>query len=100
MLEKSPDIESGRAPTGISHWDLLTNQGILTPEIIGWKYKGKGTRSEPFIVEWITDDPRNPFEWSLVKKWSFAFTMAVATLSVSFSSSAYSGGILQTFIAK
>ena len=71
------------------------NQGVLTPEIIDWHYKGSGTEEDPYIVQWIDDDPRNPMEYSEVKKWSITMTVAMATLAVAFVSSAYSGGVRQ-----
>ncbi|OCL07044.1 benomyl/methotrexate resistance protein [Glonium stellatum] len=98
MEKVQPDIESGKGPEGIPHWKLLTQQGIVTPEIVNWKYDGKGTEEDPYVVEWIEDDPRNPMRWPQVKKWTSALMMAFATLAVSFCSSAFSGGITQLMV--
>lgn len=86
------DVESGSYPSKISHWKLLTDQGVLTNEVINHKFEGSGTEEDPFVVEWLDNDPRNPMTWSKAKKWASCFSMAVATLAVSFCSSAFSGG--------
>ncbi|KAJ9627755.1 hypothetical protein H2203_002968 [Taxawa tesnikishii (nom. ined.)] len=97
------DAESGQ-PKGvrksIPHWRLVAEQGIVTQDILDWKYKGAGTEEDPFVVTWIDNDPRNPMLWSEWKKWSITFLVAIATLAVAFVSSAFSGGvdqILSTF---
>lgn len=95
MSKEDIDLEAASGPRRISHSKLVFDQGVLTPEIISWKYKGQGTQSKPYIVEWINDDPRDPLGWSKVKKWTIAFTVTFATLAVSFDSSAYSGGMLR-----
>ncbi|KAF2002805.1 MFS general substrate transporter [Amniculicola lignicola CBS 123094] len=89
------DIESGKGPNGFSHIKLILDQGVLTPSIIKWEYDGSGTEEDPYVVEWIDDDPRNPMVWPKTKKWAMCLSMAVATLCVSFCSSAFSGGIQQ-----
>lgn len=43
-------------------------------------------------IEFIPNDPRNPMEFSLAKKWTLTVLLAVATLAVVFVSSAYTGG--------
>ncbi|KAF2120966.1 major facilitator superfamily domain-containing protein [Lophiotrema nucula] len=90
------DVESGKE--GISWWKLLTDQGVLTPSITKWEYEGAGTEDDPYIVEWIENDPRNPMRWPKAKKWAGCLSMAFATLTVSFCSSAFSGGIQQVMV--
>lgn len=93
MGKQQGDLESGNGlREGISHWKLLTDQGVLTTEIANWNYEGLGTEEDPYVVEWIENDPRNPMRWSYPKKWAMCLSMAVATLVVSFCSSAFSGG--------
>ncbi|KAH7130743.1 major facilitator superfamily domain-containing protein [Dendryphion nanum] len=98
MEKQVVDIEAGQASKGIPYWKLLTDQGVLTPEIEKWQYEGSGTEEDPYVVEWINNDPRNPMEWAKTKKWIMCLNMAVATLTVSFCSSAFSGGIQQIMI--
>jgi hypothetical protein len=45
------DVESGRE--GISHWKMITDQGVTTKEIENWEYDGEGTEDDPYVVEWI-----------------------------------------------
>lgn len=93
MAHEKPDVESGRQ--GIPHLKLLLEQGIVTDEIANYDYEGSGTEEDPYVVEWIENDPRNPMEWSQTKKWIGCLCMAFATLAVSFCSSAFSGGVFQ-----
>jgi hypothetical protein len=65
MMEKEPevgrssqDVESGRE--GISHWKMIMDQGVVTKEIVEYEYEGEGTEDDPYVVEWIENDPRNP----------------------------------------
>lgn len=88
----SDKIESS-APTKIPYWRLVFDQGVVTQEIIDHPYPGSGTDEDPFEVTWIPNDPRNPMNFSEVKKWTFTMLVAVATLAVSLVSSAYTGGI-------
>jgi hypothetical protein len=85
------DVESGRE--GISHWKMITDQGVVTKEIINYDYEGEGTEEDPYVVEWIDNDPRNPMTWPKTKKWVMAIAVANSVLVVSFCSSAFSGGM-------
>ncbi|GAB1198184.1 hypothetical protein APSETT444_007493 [Aspergillus pseudonomiae] len=80
-------------PQGIPYWRLLTDQGVVTPEIIDHPYRGSGTDDDPYIVEWIPNDPRNPMLLNKSLKWAYTITVAFATFGVSLSSSAYAGSI-------
>lgn len=75
----------------VPHWRLVWSQTLITDAVANHKYKGSGTEDDPYIVEYIPNDPRNPMEFSQTKKWSIIMTVAVATLAVAFVSSAYSG---------
>lgn len=86
------DAESSR-PARIPWSTIVRDQGVVTPDIINHHYIGSGTEKDPFIVEWITDDPRNPIEFPQWLKWVLVQIVAIATLAVAFVSSAYSGGI-------
>lgn len=88
-------IESPSPRTKIPFWRLITDQGVVTQEIIDFPYPGSGTEDDPYSVTWIPEDPRNPMLFSEIAKWSFTMVVAFATLAVSLVSSAYTGGILQ-----
>lgn len=88
----SDKIESS-APTTIPFWRLVFDQGVVTRDIIDHPYPGSGTDEDPFEVTWIPNDPRNPMNFSEVKKWTITMLVAIATLAVSLVSSAYTGGL-------
>ena len=87
------DPESGRE--SVSHFKLILEQGIVTKEVVEWEYEGAGTEADPYVVEWMDHDFRNPMTWSQTKKWTGCICMAFATLTVSFCSSAFSGGMFR-----
>lgn len=72
---------------------MILDQGVVTNEIVNWDYEGEGTEDDPYVVEWIENDPRNPMTWPKTKKWILAIAVANSVLVVSFCSSAFSGGI-------
>jgi multidrug resistance protein len=90
------DVESGRET--ISHFQMIWDQGVVTKEIINYDYEGAGTEEDPYVVEWLDNDPRNPMTWPKTKKWIIAIAVANSVLVVSFCSSAFSGGIQQIMV--
>ncbi|KAJ5332947.1 hypothetical protein MYU51_005397 [Penicillium brevicompactum] len=96
MADTKPQVSEKiefSAPTKIPYWRLVFDQGVVTQQILDHPYPGSGTDDDPFAVTWIPDDPRNPMNFSEVKKWTFTMVVAIATLAVSLVSSAYTGGI-------
>lgn len=89
MAEK--DIESGK-PGQLSHLKQVFSHAGITAEVENYNYEGSGTEEDPYVVNWIPNDPRNPMLYSEFKKWSITLLVAIATLAVAFVSSAYSGG--------
>ncbi|OQE46397.1 hypothetical protein PENCOP_c001G08100 [Penicillium coprophilum] len=81
------------ASTKIPFWRSIYDQGVVTQEIIDFPYPGSGTEDDPYAVSWIPNDPRNPMNYSELKKWTLTMLVAVATLAVSLVSSAYTGGL-------
>ncbi|KAI1356410.1 MFS general substrate transporter [Xylaria sp. FL0043] len=73
----------------IPYWDLLLNQAALPRSVLDHKHRGDGTRESPYVIEWLPGDPRNPFGFSMARKVFITLVVALASLSVSFSSSAY-----------
>lgn len=92
MASTGKDIEAPR-PQRIPYWRVVFDQSAVTSEIIEYPYPGKGTEDEPYIVDWIPDDPRNPMLFSDTTKWGYTIVVAFATFAVSLSSSAYAGAI-------
>ena len=80
-------------PTKIPYWRLVFDQAGITPEVENFKYPGSGTQDDPYLIQWIPNDPRNPMTWGIVQKWFVTLVVAWSTLAVALVSSAYTGGI-------
>lgn len=67
----------------------------ITPfeTILAGPYKGSGTNEDPYLIDWLNNDPEDPQRWPNARKWLQVFITSLATLAVALSSSAYSGGI-------
>ncbi|KAI9933675.1 hypothetical protein MW887_008148 [Aspergillus wentii] len=61
--------------------------------IVAYPYRGSGTTDDPYIVEWLENDPENPKDYSETLRWSVTALIATMTLCVALASSAYSGSI-------
>lgn len=90
----SEKIES-TLPTKISFFRLVFDQGVVTQQIMDHPYPGSGTEDDPYAVTWIPEDPRNPMNFSELRKWTLTGLVAIATLAVALVSSAYTGGVQQ-----
>lgn len=77
------------------HYRLVLSQTLLTDDIVQHDYSGSGTASDPYIVDSIPDDARNPMNMAKSMKWTITVIMALGTLSVTFSFTAFSGALLQ-----
>lgn len=83
------------ARTKIPFWRIMTDQGVVTQEVIDYPYPGSGTEEDPYAVTWIDQDPRNPMLFSEMTKWTYTMIVSFAALAVSLVSSAYTGGVLE-----
>ncbi|KFA71249.1 hypothetical protein S40288_07806 [Stachybotrys chartarum IBT 40288] len=91
--EKARPEGEPTAPTKIPYWRLVTDQAGVTTEVANHPYQGSGTEDDPYLVQWIPNDPRNPMLFSDKKKWFITMSVAFTTLAVALVSSAYTGGI-------
>ncbi|KAI0156653.1 MFS general substrate transporter [Hypoxylon sp. FL1284] len=91
--EPDRDVESQKPRSELSYFKRQFDQAGVTPATLEWKYRGSGTSDDPFIVDFLPDDPKNPMKFSKGKKWGITIIQAVAVLAVTFSSTAYSGGV-------
>lgn len=92
------DVEGQRmAPSAqkVPHWRLVFSQSLVSDEVLNHKYKGSGTEEDPYQVDYIPNDPRNPMGFSDAKKWFITIVVAIATLAVAFVSTAYTGSTKQ-----
>jgi multidrug resistance protein len=95
-----------------TNWQLVIDQTHVTQEVLDYPYHGSGTVQDPFVVEYIPGDRRDPMLFPVWKKW--IFTMLVAgvcilfhgtkiithnhkqvTFAIALVSSAYTGGVDQ-----
>ena len=80
------------------HVRMLFSFSYITAEVLNYKYSGEGTNENPYAVEFLPNDPRNPQGFGFFRKWLSTLLMATATFAVTFTSSAYSGGAQQVII--
>lgn len=59
-----------------THWELVYDQTHVTPEVLNWQYKGLGTQEDPYVVEYIENDRRNPMHFPDWKKWTITILVA------------------------
>ncbi|KAI1134906.1 polyamine transporter 1 [Hypoxylon sp. FL0543] len=93
MTEHERDVESQKPSSELSYLSRQFDLAGVSPAVLAWNYRGEGTREDPFVVDFITDDPKNPMKFSEAKKWTITSLQAIAVLAVTFVSTAYSGGI-------
>ncbi|KAJ5116937.1 MFS general substrate transporter [Penicillium angulare] len=82
-------MTSPNAPEALSYWRLLFDQGAVDQTTFTHRYRGSGTISDPYVIEWPPGDSRNPFNWTLPRKVLITFVLGLTSLSVAFSGSAY-----------
>lgn len=82
-------MSSPEAPEVLPYWKLLFDQGAVNQAAFDHSYRGNGTTSDPYIIEWPPGDARNPFNWSLYRKVLVTLVLGFTSLSVAFAGSAY-----------
>lgn len=92
------DVEAMQPHVKASHFSLVFDQAGVSPAVLEHKYPGEGTRENPFVVDFLSEDPRNPMTFTRTKKWTITILQAVTTLAIAFVSTAYSGGLTQILI--
>lgn len=96
--EKEANASEPVRSTKIPYWRLVVDKAGVTPEVEQYPYQGSGTEDDPYLVQWIPNDPRNPMLFSASLKWFLTFVVAIATLAVALISSAYTGGIAEMMV--
>ncbi|CAI7585257.1 unnamed protein product [Penicillium palitans] len=94
-MEGSETPNSLQLPTSIPFWRLVLNPGAITQEVADHRYAGSGTEEDPYAVEWMPKDFRNPLQLKTPMKWFITVVAAIETLVVALVSSAYTGGLVQ-----
>ena len=59
------------------------------------RYNGNGTIEDPFVVEFMANDPHNPMNFSNARKWFITSIVTLAVFAITLTSSAYSGSAEQ-----
>ena len=81
---KPQDVEAQKdTQKKAAHWELVFDQTHVTPEVLNWPYKGSGTEKDPFVVEYIENDRRNPMCFPLWKKWMITLLVAFVSYELS-----------------
>jgi len=93
------DVEALKTrPNHVSHMSLVWDQAGVTNSVLNHNYPGNGTAESPYIVDFLPEDPHNPLQYPVWKKWMITTLQAIATLAVAFVSTAFSGGIREVII--
>ena len=95
MHQDNPEPNIAAPYKNPNHIDIVLSHSVVTDAVLEYPYSGKGTKEDPYAVEFIDNDPRNPMKFSKFKRWCITSVLGIATLAVSFNSSAYSGGVQQ-----
>jgi hypothetical protein len=84
-LEIGPDRQTHHSDSqSVSWFRMVYDQALITPDVQNWQYTGSGTEDDPYVVEWIHNDPRNPMTWADWKKWCLVALVSIATLAEAF----------------
>jgi len=78
--ERDVEAQKGRIQKKTSHWKLVMDQTHVTPEVLNWPYRGSGTEEDPYMVEYIENDRRNPMLFPMWKKWMITLLVAFVSL--------------------
>ena len=81
--ETDVEAQQRSSQKSAAHWELVWDQTHVTPEVVNWPYKGSGTEDDPYVVEYIENDRRNPLHFPQWKKWMITVLVAVVSSSVS-----------------
>ncbi|KAI0976312.1 major facilitator superfamily transporter [Xylaria arbuscula] len=86
-------VEPPKPSNEITWWQRQFDHACVTPAVLEWKYKGQGTPEDPYVVDFLPDDKRNPFLFPAWYKWTITAFKATAVLAVAFVSTAYSAAV-------
>jgi MFS family permease len=95
MASEMPSAKPLQLPHKVPFWRLVTNPGVITQDVADYPYAGSGTEDDPYVVQWLPNDFRNPLQLKPALKWLITVVAALETLVVALVSSAYTGGIIQ-----
>ncbi|KAJ5399674.1 major facilitator superfamily domain-containing protein [Penicillium sp. CMV-2018d] len=76
-----------------SYFRLLLDHAGVNQDVLDGQYRGNGTPQDAYIVDFLTNDPRNPLQFPAWKKWSITILQALAVFALAFTSTAYSSSV-------
>jgi MFS family permease len=71
-------------------YQLVLSQDTITDDVLQHKWDGSGTEEDPYLVDWLHEDARDPHQMQDWLKWSITLLQAASFLSITFASSALS----------
>lgn len=71
---------------------LMLDHGHVPPQVRDYQYPGSGTDTDPYLVEWTPNDPRNPMLTRQWGKWLWTCLESLTCFSVAITTSGYSAG--------
>jgi hypothetical protein len=78
-------------PSKPSFLRIVFEYNLITLERLHYRYTGKGTLEDPFVCEYLPNDPKNPHNWSQLSQWVICMAAATTVFVVASCSSAYTG---------
>ncbi|CAG7924288.1 unnamed protein product [Penicillium olsonii] len=69
---------------------LVLSQNTITDDILHHQWEGSGTEEDPYLVEWLVEDPRDPHQMQDWLKMTITLLQGVSFFSITFASSALS----------
>ncbi|KAI0423787.1 polyamine transporter 3 [Xylaria sp. FL1042] len=67
----------------------------MSPQVTSYVYPGSGTEEDPYLVDWLPGDAKNPYSIATSMKWWITLIMSLGTLAVSISTSSLSSALPQ-----
>ncbi|WVQ79622.1 hypothetical protein IAT38_001722 [Cryptococcus sp. DSM 104549] len=103
-LPRFPSLDSPSTSLSISRLPLPTltaadSRPSTDVARISQPYEGSGTPEDPYIVDYLPNDPSNPYNWSKGYRWGITALIGVATLCPPFASVSYSSTIGEVVVA-
>jgi MFS family permease len=68
----------------------VLSQDTITDDVLHHQWEGSGTEEDPFLVDWLTEDSRDPHQMQDWLKWTITLLQAASFLSITFASSSLS----------
>lgn len=78
-----------------SHLKVVFDQTLITQQVIEYHYPGVGSEDDPYVVDFVPEDPKNGMTFSTGFKWVIVMFCALNTLACSLASTIFAGALFQ-----